>query len=138
MRAAVGQPLVLGQHSLGNQAPPPNSFGAPVPIAQRVRDRLGFQQQAAPTQGPYMQAPRMPAPPQPSYQNPSGLTPPGRIPSARTGADPTITGSVAKPAKKEDGPAGLPEANLLSPRPIAEETPQREAASVFDLLKSAD
>src|SRR5690606_22620434 len=63
MRAAVGQPLVLGQHSLGNQAPLPNSSGAPVPIAQRVRDRLGFQQQAAPTQGPYMQAPRMPAPP---------------------------------------------------------------------------
>lgn len=141
MRAA-GAPLVLGQH--GNQAPPPNAFGAPVPIAQRVRDQLGFQQQAAPAQG-YRQAPRMQTPmppPQPSYQNPYGLLPPGRIPSARTGADPTVTGSIAKSgaakaaAKPKDEPGGLPAANLLSPRSIAEEAPRGEAASVFNLLRA--
>jgi len=142
MRAAVGQPLVLG-----NQAPPPNSFGAPVPIAQRVRDQLGFQQQAAPTQGQYMQAapmqaPRMqaPMPPQPSYQNPYGLVPPGRIPSARLGADPTVTGSIPKGTKTKSestkGTTSAPtsSASLMSPQSVAEQGPSSEPASVFNLL----
>jgi hypothetical protein len=131
MRAAVGQPLVLG-----NQAPPPNSFGAPVPIAQRVRDQLGFQPQPGPMQAPSMQAP---TPPSPGYQNPYGLMPPGRIPNARLGAEPVVTGSIAKPdakkpeAKKTTGQKGSPEASLMSPRSIVEEAPSSEPASVFNL-----
>jgi hypothetical protein len=139
MRAAAGQPLVLG-----NQAPPPNSFGAPVPLAQRVRDQLGFQQQAAPLPGQYMQAPptqapRMPPPPQPSYQqNPYGLVPPGRIPSARLGADPTVTGSIPKETKSKSEPKKSPtsaptsSASLMSPHSIADQAPS-EPASVFNL-----
>ncbi len=142
MRAAVGQPLVLG-----NQAPPPNSFGAPVPIAQRVRDQLGFQQQVAPTQGQYMQAspmqaPRMqaPMPPQPGDQNPYGLVPPGRIPSARINADPTVTGSIPKETKVKSEPkkaaasAASSSASLMSPQAMAEQAPSSEPASVFNLL----
>jgi hypothetical protein len=147
MRAA-GAPLPVGNHSLGHQAPPPNSFGTPVPIAQRVRDQLGFQQQAAPAQGQYMQAapvqaPRMPAPPppQPGYQqNPYGLTPPGRIPNARLDADPTVTGSIPKETKSKSetkkGVTSAPtsSASLMSPQSMAEQAPSSEPASVFNLL----
>lgn len=140
---AAGTPLSLGNHSLGNQAPSSNSFGAPVPIAQRVRERLGFQQQAEPTRGRYMEAPPMQTPPppsQPGYQNPYGLVPPGRIPSARLGADPTVTGSIPKETKgrsePKKGTAGAPttSAGLMSPHSIAEQKPSSEAASVFNLL----
>jgi len=147
MRAA-GTPLSLGNHSLGNQAPPPNSFGAPVPIAQRVRDQLGFQQQAAPVPGPYMQAPPMqaprmqaPMPPQPGHQNPYGLVPPGRIPSARLGADPTVTGSIPKETKSKSEPkkgatsAPTSSASLMSSQSMAEQAPSSEPASVFNLYR---
>lgn len=118
MRAAVGQPLVLG-----NQAPPTQSFGAQLPLADRVRQSLG-----AP-------APMHQPPPvrQPGYENPYGLMPPGRIPNARLGADPTVTGSIAA-EKKSDAKdkSGRLDADLMSPRAMAEQTATSEAASVFD------
>ena len=120
MRAAVGPPLVLG-----NQAPPTQSFGTPLPLADRVRQSLGS---PAPVQRP------LPPPAQqPGYQNPYGLMPPGRIPNARLGADPTVTGSIAAPDKKEKSTrADKLEASLMSPHSLAEQRPSSEAASVFD------
>ncbi len=60
----VGEPLVLG-----NQAPPAHSFGAPLPIAERVRQSLGVQPPAS-----------RPAPGAvPAQQYPHGLVPPARI-----------------------------------------------------------
>jgi hypothetical protein len=130
---APGTPLTLGNHSLGNQAPPPNSFGTPVPIAQRVRDQLGFQQQPAPMQAP--------PPRQPGYQNPYGLTPPGRIPNARFGADPVVvTGSIPKETKSSGEPkkgalsAPTSSASLMSSQSLVEQAPASEPASVFSLL----
>jgi hypothetical protein len=117
MRPA-GQPLVLG-----NQAPPPQSFGAQAPLAERVRQALGAPQPApAPMQAP---------PPGPRYdkQNPYGLVPPARIPNAMFEADSVVTGSVGKVGKK---PAAG--ADLMSPRSIAEEMPSSEAVSVFELF----
>jgi hypothetical protein len=118
MRAAVGQPLVLG-----GQAPLTHSFGTPLPLAERVRQSLGA-------------SARVPQPmptAQPSYQNPYGLVPPGRIPNASLGADPTVTGSITpekRPVPKAK--AGRVEANLMSPQSVAEQTPP-EPASVFNL-----
>jgi hypothetical protein len=81
-----------------------------------------------------MQAPPMQAP-MPPQQNPYGLVPPARIPSARLGADPVTTASIAKPEPgKKGGQAKQHEANLMSPMSIAEEVPASDAASVFDLF----
>jgi hypothetical protein len=119
MRAAIGEPLVLG-----GQAPPTHSFGPQAPLAERVRQSLG-------------QSARVPAPlpaAQPTYQNPYGLVPPGRIPNASLGADPTVTGSISaekKPSAKTK--AGRVEANLMSPESMAEQSPSSVPASVFDL-----
>jgi hypothetical protein len=113
----VGPPLVLG-----NQAPPPNSFGRQAPLAERVRQALG----TPPPAPPPMQAP--PAYPS-GRQNPYGLVPPGRIPNASLGADPVVTGAVADARKKS---AGL-DAGLMSPESIADQRPNPEAASVFNL-----
>jgi hypothetical protein len=117
MRAAVGEPLVLG-----GQAPPTHSFGAPVPLAERVRQSLGTS----------ARVPQSMPPAQPSYQNPYGLVPPARIPNASLGADPTVTGSIAPEKKLATKKAGTAEANLMSPQSMAEQAPQ-EPASVFNL-----
>jgi hypothetical protein len=119
MRAAVGEPLVLG-----GQAPSTQSFGTPLPLAERVRQSLGA-------------SARVPQPmpaAQPTYSNPSGLVPPGRIPNASLGSDPTVTGSITpekKPTPNEK--AGPPAANLMNPQSVAEQAPSSEPASVFDL-----
>lgn len=127
-RPAAGAPLVLG-----NPAPPTNSFGAPLPIAERVRQALGTPAPQSPA--PVQQQQPLPPMQQPGYPNPHGLVPPGRIPNARVGADPTVTGSIAKPESgKKSGQAKSLEASLLSPHSMAEEAPSSEAASVFNLL----
>lgn len=132
-RATVGEPLVLGNQNLGNQAPPPHSFGAQLPLAERVRQSLGT---PAPTQRPLPPPGQQP----PSYQNPYGLMPPGRIPNARTGADPTVTGSIASDKKTAAGEkaarSGKLEASLTSPQSFAEQAPSSEPASVFDLQRT--
>jgi hypothetical protein len=128
MRAAVGSPLVLGDHSLGNRPPPPDTFGAQAPIAQRVRDSLGIQPQGVPMRAPASV---------PSQQNPYGLVPPARIPSARTGADATVTASIPEKksaGKKKDERKDTVDAGLMSPKSIAEQSPSSEPASVFNLL----
>jgi hypothetical protein len=129
---SAGTPLVIA-----NPAPPTNSFGTPLPIAERVRQALGT---PAPTQAPapvpMRQAPppMQPPAPQPGYQNPYGLVPPARIPNARVGTDPVVTGSIAGTEKRKAGNgASNPEASLMDPRSIAEHSPHTEAASVFDL-----
>ncbi|MEX0589736.1 MAG: extensin family protein [Xanthobacteraceae bacterium] len=116
---AAGPPLVLG-----GQAPPPQSFSAQAPLADRVRQALGA---PAPAQAPVpMQEP-------PGYptgkQNPYGLVPPGRIPNARLGADPVVTGSIGSAAKKSSTVG----ADLMSPESIAEQKASSEPASVFNL-----
>jgi hypothetical protein len=117
---AAGQPLVLG-----NQAPPPRSFGAQAPLADRVRQALG-----AP-------APMQAAPPPPPVQpNPYGLIPPGRIPNASLTADPVVTGSIAGPKKSKDEaktPRPVAGANLMSAEAIADQKASSEPASVFNL-----
>ena len=119
MRAAVGTPLVLG-----GQAPPTHSFGTQLPLAERVRQSLG-------TPVPVQQ--QLP-PAQPGYQNPYGLVPPGRIPSARLGADPTATGSIAPDRNAAaKSKAVRVEANLMSPQSVAEQAPSSEPATVFNL-----
>jgi hypothetical protein len=130
-RAAVGEPLVLSNQNLGNQAPPPNTFGTQPPLADRVRQSLG---------APVPDARPMPQPaPQPGYQNPYRLLPPGRIPNASLGSDPTVTGSIGsernKPANDKVTQTDK-NASLLSPRSFAEELPSSEAASVFNLPRT--
>jgi len=134
---AVGDPLVLGNQNLGNHAPPPNTFGAQQPIAERVRQSLGT------PVGPLQQPPRQPIQ-HPGQQNPYGLTPPARIPNARTGADPVVTSSI-EPTKKTSANekavrAGKHEAALMSPNSFAEQVPSSEPMSVFNLpsLKTRD
>ena len=128
VRAAVGEPLILG-----NQAPPPNTFGSQRPLAERVRQSLGT---PAPAQRPLSPPGQQP----PSYQNPYGLMPPGRIPNARIGADTTVTGSIASDKKTAAGEkaarSGKLEANLMSPNSFAEQAPSSEPASVFDLQRT--
>jgi len=120
----AGSPLVLS-----NPAPPPNEFGKPAPIADRVRQALG-------TPAPVPQAPPQPPMRQPGYSNPYGLVPPGRIPNARTGTDPTVTGSIAAPERKRDSierRANRISSSLMDPQSIMDQKPSSEAASVFNL-----
>jgi hypothetical protein len=94
----VGAPLVLTGQDLGNRAPPPGSFGTPLPLAERVRQSLG--------------APAPAAPPAPRHdRNPYGLVPPARVPHARVGAEATVTGSIASGGS----------ASLFSPHSLAEQ-----------------
>lgn len=126
----VGPPLILG-----NQAPPPHSFGAQAPLADRVRQSLGIQR------GAPMQVPPAAIP---ARQDPYGIVPPGRIPSARVDADETVTGSIPNetksktdPGKENDAmraPAPALSPSLTSPRAMAEQAPAEEALSVFDLF----
>jgi hypothetical protein len=116
---APGQPLVLGNQT------PPRSAGAPAPIAERVRQALGVQQQVQPL-----------PPPQPTPQNPYGLVPPGRIPNARLGVDQTVTGSIGGASRKAEAEKKAPNksgANLMSPQPLADQEFPQEPASVFNL-----
>jgi hypothetical protein len=120
VRAAAGQPMVLG-----TQPPASGSFSQQAPLAERVRQALG-----TPAPAP-MQAPPagvlQPPPPAPA-QNPYGLVPPGRIPNARSGADPVVTGSV--------GSSKNATSSAASPQSFAEEKPNSEATSVFDLQRA--
>jgi hypothetical protein len=131
MRAAVGQPLVLG-----NQAPPPGSFT----ISERVRETLRRQQNQPAHQTQYRLQPPPAAAPVPMQQNPYGLLPPGRIPNARTGADPMVTGSIPRETKSKSEPkkgaasAPTSSASLMSSQSLAEQASSSEPASVFNLL----
>jgi hypothetical protein len=140
MRAATGQPLVLGNHSLGNQAPPPSSFT----ISERVREALRRDQPPSqPAYPPQYPSNRAPATvPAPMQQNPYGLTPPGRIPNARLNGDPTVTGSIPRETMRKGEPtnavasASTSAANLMSPRSMTDHAPSSEPASVLNLLPS--
>ena len=67
-----------------------------------------------------------------------------RIPSARTGADPTVTGSIPKESKGKSEPkqvkgvtsAPTSPASLMNPQSIAEQPARSEPASVFNLFST--
>jgi hypothetical protein len=92
---------------LGQQPPPHNSFGAPMSVEQRALQTF--------------------APP-PGMQRP---VPPGSVGPNAKKSDPVTTGSIksAAPASK-----AKPAANLLSPKPMAEELEGKaETMTVFNL-----
>jgi hypothetical protein len=118
---APGQPLVLG-----GQAPPTQSFGTQLPLAERVRQAIGS---TPPAQAAPMRSP------QPPSSNPYGIVPPARVPNASLRADPVTTGSIDRKKRVEEDKLmrAAVGANLMSPESIADQRASSEPASVFNL-----